>query len=154
MMQNNTHYNFHNPNQQIEMGEEGENFKMTNYDNWEQEEARPLNESNHNDQPMFKRPSVPNSEDSQTNEKENENMHKRRIKSISSIQDGNGCAYSPRETSNTVNEMFPSLYPSAPLSKIIEQKVAPKKESSSSTNFNNFQMGSNHLKENLSKKGR
>jgi hypothetical protein len=98
--------------------------------------------------------SVPDSEDSQTNGKENDNLHKGRIKSISSIQDGNGYGYSPRETTNTVNEMFPSLYPSAPLSKIIEQRVSPNKESSNSTNFNNFQIGSTYLKENLSKKGR
>jgi anaerobic ribonucleoside-triphosphate reductase len=54
LMQNNTHQNFHNPNQQIEMGEDGEIFNMTNYNNWEQEDAKPLNESNLNDQPMFK----------------------------------------------------------------------------------------------------
>jgi hypothetical protein len=137
LMQTNTHENFHNESQQIETGENAEIFNMTDYNNLKE-------------QSMFKKSFVPQSDDSQTNGKENDHYYKDRTKSISSMQGGN----SPGGTIITENERFPSLYPSVPFSKVIEQRETPRNPSSNSTNFSNFQIGSSYLKDNLSKKGR
>ena len=158
MMANNTHQNFNNNENKIDMGNEEENLRFTDYNGnaqWnEDEEAKPLNQTPlGNGINLYTKAGITDSEYSENNRKENINTQENKILSISSLkQDDN---FSPRETNNTADKMFPSVFPNAPLSKIIQNKIKPKNSNSNnSTNFSNFQMGSAHLKESLSKKGR
>lgn len=86
--------------------------------------------------------------------KENRQNNIEMLESASSFKKTNQNGFSPRLTENAANELFPSLTQKPPLSTILEKRALPHSNTSNSSNFNNFQIGSTYLKENLSKKGR
>ncbi|CAI2382956.1 unnamed protein product [Moneuplotes crassus] len=151
MSNTNTSQNF---NQNKNEGEDPtDNVGFTQYNTHQQwnedEEAKPLS----NGISHTKKPLKMQLDQSDAIGKENNNNFEQYRYSRSSFRQGNH--FSPRETTNSGNDMFPSLVPNAPLSKMLENKLTPKKSrSNNSTNFSNFQMGSAHLKDHLSKKGR
>ena len=101
MMANNTHQNFNNNENKIDMGNEEENLRFTDYNGnaqWnEDEEAKPLNQTPlGNGINLNTKAGITDSEYSENNRKENINTQENKILSISSLkQDDN---FSPRET--------------------------------------------------------
>ena len=156
LMRTGTHENFNN-GQKIDIANSGEIFRMTGYTGnkeWDEDEvAKPLNNTQEeNGFTNYNRTGMTQSDGSDQRVIENSNKRTNNIFSQNSQKENN---FSPRETDNTANEMFPSIHQNVPLSQVLQNKITPRKShSNNSTNFSNFQLGSAHLKENLSKKGR
>lgn len=87
--------------------------------------------------------------------KENRQHNIEMLESASTFKRTNQNGFSPRQIESNANDLFPSLTSQKPpLSTILEKRAVPQPNSSNASNFNNFQIGSSYLKDNLSKKGR
>jgi len=163
LMSNNTHDNFHNDNNEpIDVGDQNSNFFMTEYNmnnGWNQGEniksAEQYEEEPSKQDILFKKNfASPISIESSSMNKENYVLDKDMMNSLSSFKKTNHNGFSPRETDNTANEMFPSLYPKPALSTLLEKRLSPPTSTKTSSNINKFQLNSSYLKDNLSKSGR
>ena len=156
LMRTGTHENFNN-GQKFDIANSGEIFRMTGYTGnkeWDEDEvAKPLNNTQEeNGFTNYNRTGMTQSDGSDQRVIENSNQRTNNIFSQNSQKENN---FSPRETDKTAKEMFPSIHQNVPLSQVLQNKITPRKsQSNNSINFSNFQLGSAHLKENLSKKGR